>query len=181
MTNPLPTLSQLSLIKKFRTLFSSNIPPVSHTNNTLGNIFNKKITINDFFNSRSQPKSDNVYMQYVPRLSDILSNLITPQENSTQTPLSTLVPDIVSKQYGSNLQYEPVQDIIIYIRGGVTYEESRLVYELGKSNKKINLIIGGDTIHNSESWLNNLYDLVNESEEVGNTVPDRRTQLRDIL
>ncbi|KAK6464605.1 vacuolar protein sorting associated protein [Scheffersomyces coipomensis] len=192
-TNPSPTVSQNALLKKFNALFSSKISTTSVANtnaNNLGNIFaNKTINIPGLFNNnrnnRNQSKNDNIYLQYVPKLNEILADLITPnQETNSGTTLSTLVPDVVANQYGRSIQYEPVQDIIIYIKGGVTYEEARLIRELSASNKKINLIIGGDSILNSSNWLNYLYDLVNDSsttDVISDPTEERRKQLRDLL
>ncbi|KAK6202849.1 vacuolar protein sorting associated protein [Scheffersomyces amazonensis] len=192
-TSPIITVTQNSLIKKFNALFNSKITTsqISGDNNNLG-IFNKKINFTSLFNNNNNnnnQRNDNVYLQYVPKLNDILIDLINPNQdnnhnNGAGITLSTLVPDIVANQYGRNVQHEPVQDIIIYIKGGVTYEEARLIHELSISNKKINLIIGGDSILNSSSWLNNLYDLVNDSSTsdiTSDPAEERRKQLRDLL
>ena len=124
-------------------------------------------------NNPSHTVSDNIYLQYTPRLNEILAGLINPQPQSHQDGslgLATLVPDKVKQQYGVHASDESVQDIIIYIKGGVTYEESRLIYELSESNKRINLIIGGDGILNSEMWLQKLYSMVTKfSDEPGHS------------
>lgn len=151
LTSPLPTNTQIQLIKRFKTLFGArNITDqkkLQEQNEGLTNIFsNKKIDINKLFNrnNANQSKSDNIYLQYTPRLNEILAGLINPSQNQEDSlGLSTLVPDKVKQQYGVGVTNEPVQDIIIYIKGGVTYEEGRLAYELSESNKRINLIVGG--------------------------------------
>ncbi|KAK6457764.1 vacuolar protein sorting associated protein [Scheffersomyces xylosifermentans] len=192
VTDPLPTVSQIALLNKFKTMFNSNITTSSNNNNNnnLGNIFqNRKININNLFNNNknNDPKNDNIYLQYTPRLNEILNALVsTSQQEATssiKSTLATLVPDNVAAQYGSNVQHNPVQDIIIYIKGGVTYEESRLVYGLTESNRKINIVIGGDTILNSGTWLTELYDRVNDTSTTheDDGLVDRRKQLREIL
>ncbi|ODV77338.1 Sec1-like protein [Suhomyces tanzawaensis NRRL Y-17324] len=190
-SNPVLTVTQNALIKKFKSIVGPNIRSGTSNaakNGNIGNIFNKKININNLFNNigHNNPKTDNIYMQYVPRLNDTLEYLLAPtslQENVHSINLSTLVPDVVSKQYGLKAQNEPVQDIIVYIKGGVTYEEARLVHELSEANPKINLIIGGDNLINSAEWLDSLYDAINESNEtnIDGTRTERRAQLRDIL
>ena len=201
LTQPLPSSSQIQLIKRFKTLFGSNSIidqqklQNQNQNQGLTNIFaNKKIDLNNLFN-RNNPShtvSDNIYLQYTPRLNEILAGLINPQPQSHQDGslgLATLVPDKVKQQYGVHTSDESVQDIIIYIKGGVTYEESRLIYELSESNKRINLIIGGDGILNSDMWLQKLYSMVTKfSDEPGHSHRasedshiNRQTQLRDIL
>lgn len=190
ITNPHPTVSQISLIKTFHKQFNKS--PISTNNNNsnnIGKIFNnKKISINLLFNSSSHNSTtNNIYMQYIPKINELLNELINQNHNhSSQFNLSTLVPDIVSKQYGN--VGDSVQDIIIYIKGGVTYEESRLIHDLNLANNKINLIIGSDTILNSGKWLNRMYDDINGANATqpttGATSSDRelRTkQLRDLL
>ncbi|CUM65733.1 uncharacterized protein PRCAT00003381001 [Priceomyces carsonii] len=171
ITSPLPTVSQNGLIKKFRKLFSSNITSntSNNNNNNIGNIFNnQRIKINQLFNHNSSQstKTDNIYMQYTPKLHEILNNVLNTdaqRNDQTLSNLSTVIPDNVSNQYGGRVDGYSAQDIIIYIKGGVTYEEARLVHELNESNNSINLVIGGDCILNSSQWLSKLYDLVNES------------------
>lgn len=45
------------------------------------------------------------------------------------------------------------QDVIVFMIGGTTYEESLNVYNLNKQNSGIKIILGGTTIHNSHSFL----------------------------
>lgn len=192
LTSPLPTNTQIQLIKRFKTLFGArNITDqkkLQEQNEGLTNIFsNKKIDINKLFNrnNANQSKSDNIYLQYTPRLNEILAGLINPSQNQEDSlGLSTLVPDKVKQQYGVGVTNEPVQDIIIYIKGGVTYEEGRLAYELSESNKRINLIVGGDGILNSTQWLEKLYSIANNDGDCASddmTTSDRQAQLREIL
>lgn len=192
LTSPLPTNTQIQLIKRFKTLFGArNITDqkkLQEQNEGLTNIFsNKKIDINKLFNrnNANQSKSDNIYLQYTPRLNEILAGLINPSQNQEDSlGLSTLVPDKVKQQYGVGVTNEPVQDIIIYIKGGVTYEEGRLAYELSESNKRINLIVGGDGILNSTQWLEKLYSIANNDGDRASddmTTSDRQAQLREIL
>lgn len=200
LTEPSPTISQLSLIQNFNQLFGSKVLKSTDNNsNNIGNIFNNKININQLFTNSnkntSTPKTDNIYMQYIPKLNETLNNLINknPQNQQNQqsntssslpSDISTLIPDNVSDQYGDISKDSLVQDIIIYMKGGVTYEESRLVHELSAANPKINLIIGGDKIVNSDDWLKTLYDTVNDSYNGTNSIDNtqiRRSQLRDII
>lgn len=46
----------------------------------------------------------------------------------------------------------PPQEIVVFIVGGATYEEALTVNKLNESGYRI--ILGGTTIHNSESFLN---------------------------
>ncbi|KAG8253739.1 vacuolar protein sorting-associated protein 45 [Homalodisca vitripennis] len=48
-----------------------------------------------------------------------------------------------------------VQDVIVFIVGGVTYEESLSVYQLNRSSTTggVRIVLGGSTVHNTESFL----------------------------
>lgn len=47
-----------------------------------------------------------------------------------------------------------VQDIIVFVIGGVTYEESMAIYNLNIAHPQVRIILGGSTVHNSSSFLN---------------------------
>lgn len=184
-TNPLPTLTQLSLIKNFGRYFGGAKKGTSvrnDNNNNIGKIFNQnRIKIQQLFNNNqngaSTPKTDNIFMQYVPKLNDVLSQLNAssspqqPQDQQEKCDIATLVPDIVSSQYG-NMTNVPVQEVIIYFKGGATYEEARLVHELSMVNPRVNYIIGGDGILNSQQWLDKMCDVVSGFSE---PQPEQRT------
>ncbi|KAI5961333.1 VPS45 [Candida theae] len=208
VTSPLPTQSQLDLIKKFTTLFKSHDSALGGSspdangqlqNNRQGlsNLFtNKKVNINNLFNrnSSNHSGSENVYLSYTPRLNQILTSLIkhdsaAAAQSTSSAHLSTLYPEVVKKQYGDT-SLDAVQDLIIYFQGGVTYEELRLVHEFNQAgNRKYNIIIGGDTMLNSDQWLTKMYQMVSktsksdqsEIEDFATSSQDRQAQLREIL
>lgn len=169
-----PTVSQNDLIKKFQSLFpsvkyKSNVPTNS---SNLANIFNKKISFNNLFNNEQQgAQNDNIYMQYTPTLNETLKNLMINESKN----LSTMTPDNIKKKATDN-----VKNVIIYFKGGVTYEEARLVHELDVSNKSLNLLIGGFKLINSHTWFDSMYDMINEAP-VNTSTRDRKLELRDLL
>lgn len=42
------------------------------------------------------------------------------------------------------------QDVIIFMIGGVTYEEAITVYEMNQNNPGVRIILGGSTVHNTK-------------------------------
>jgi len=52
--------------------------------------------------------------------------------------------------------YRP-QDVIIYMIGGATYEEARLVNQLNGTLQGVRLILGGPTVYNTERYLLRLF------------------------
>ncbi|KAM9901480.1 hypothetical protein OXX69_008690 [Metschnikowia pulcherrima] len=192
-TNPPPTASQISLIRNFSRHFRVRLDaagPEPDTN--LGQLFSKnRIKIQQLFNTNAasttnrMPKNDNIYMQYVPRLSEILASVTSrdspaqSRESSPQTQdLALLVPDVVASQYG-DAGAAGTHEVIVYFKGGVTYEEARLVHDLQSLTPDINYIVGGDCVLNSEQWVEKMCDEVNGAREADQ--PDRRAQLRDLL
>ncbi|XP_043264746.1 vacuolar protein sorting-associated protein 45 isoform X1 [Colletes gigas] len=85
---------------------------------------------------------DNIYTQHTPLLYETVEDLIKGKLSSQTFPY--LGNTIISKR---------PQDIIIFMIGGTTYEESLTIYNLNKQNSGVRVILGGTTIHNSQSFL----------------------------
>nr|CAH7720407.1 unnamed protein product [Callosobruchus chinensis] len=86
---------------------------------------------------------DNVYTQHKPVLHETLEELVKGRLKEQ------LYPHI-----GSSYNNGRPQDIIIFIVGGATYEESLTVHSFNKMNSPTyNVLLGGTTIHNSASFL----------------------------
>ncbi|KAK9508118.1 hypothetical protein O3M35_007851 [Rhynocoris fuscipes] len=87
---------------------------------------------------------ENIYTQHVPVLKETLEELIKGRLRENLFPFLGRSP--VNKR---------VQDIIVFIIGGVTYEESLCVYQLNKSslNGGARVVLGGTTIHNTTSFI----------------------------
>lgn len=71
---------------------------------------------------------------------------------NNQLDFSTLVPDTLTES-------PVVQDVIVYFKNGITYEEARIVEEYNKDGK-LRVIAGSDKILNSHQWLNELYNWI---------------------
>lgn len=52
----------------------------------------------------------------------------------------------------------PPQEVIVFIIGGATYEEALTVHQMNNSGYKV--ILGGTTIHNSASFINEVQQAV---------------------
>ena len=89
--------------------------------------------------------AENVYTQHEP--------LITKE----------LLPDIVRGRQRPDLTYlrtpvEVPQKVILYIIGGVTYEETRAVSTFNKDHGS-NVVIGGTAIHNFDSFMESMQEV----------------------
>uniref|UniRef100_V9KNW6 Vacuolar protein sorting-associated protein 45 n=1 Tax=Callorhinchus milii TaxID=7868 RepID=V9KNW6_CALMI len=85
---------------------------------------------------------ENVYTQHQPLLQDTLDQLIKGKLRDNLYPY--LGP--------STLRDRP-QDIVVFMIGGATYEEAQTVYNLNRTSPGVRIVLGGTTIHNSRSFL----------------------------
>ncbi|XP_073989668.1 vacuolar protein sorting 45 isoform X2 [Rhodnius prolixus] len=87
---------------------------------------------------------ENVYTQHVPILKETLDELIKGRLKENFFPF-----------LGRSPANKRVQDVIVFIIGGVTYEEALCVHLLNKSsaNSGVRIVLGGTTIHNTTSFI----------------------------
>jgi hypothetical protein len=98
---------------------------------------------------------ENVYTQHSPRLEVTLQNLIKGRLRDQQYPFL---------EGGGSTRDKP-QDIIVFMIGGATYEEAKLVASLNTSSPGIRVILGGSTMHNSTTFLEEVEDAVSSWPE----------------
>ncbi len=92
----------------------------------------------------------NVYSQHVPVLIDTLQAISKGKLKQDSHPY------IIGRGAGDDVPSE----VIVFIAGGVTYEEASKISEFNKSNAgKMRVVLGGSTIHNSTSFLEELKGL----------------------
>uniref|UniRef100_A0A8C9UEP8 Vacuolar protein sorting-associated protein 45 n=1 Tax=Serinus canaria TaxID=9135 RepID=A0A8C9UEP8_SERCA len=85
---------------------------------------------------------ENVYTQHQPLLQETLDQLIKGKLKDSQYPY-----------LGPNTLRDRPQDIIVFLIGGATYEEALAVFNLNRSNPGVRIVLGGTTIHNTKSFL----------------------------
>ncbi|CAH0546048.1 unnamed protein product [Brassicogethes aeneus] len=85
---------------------------------------------------------DNVYTQHKPLLHDTLEELVKGRLRESLYPY-----------VGNQSNTGRPQDIIVFIVGGTTYEESLTVHSFNKSYPSFNILLGGTYVHNSTSFL----------------------------
>jgi vacuolar protein sorting-associated protein 45 len=97
----------------------------------------------------------NVYAQHVPLLMETVQSIVKGKLRRDTHPF---VPGSI-KLNSPGVPPENVipSDVIIFMVGGVTYEEGTKVDEFNQANKgRIQVILGGSTVHNSTSFLEEL-------------------------
>lgn len=85
---------------------------------------------------------ENVYTQHTPRLEQTLNNLIKGR-------LKELTHPFVE---GGGTKDKP-QDIIIFMVGGTTYEEAKLIAQVNASTPGVRVVLGGTSVLNSKTFL----------------------------
>ncbi|KAL6719605.1 vacuolar protein sorting-associated protein 45 [Lecanora helva] len=114
-----------------------------------------------FSGARSRLKGlkgvENVYTQHSPRLEATLQNLITARLREQQYPF---VED------GGSTRDKP-QDIIVFMIGGATYEEAKMIAQVNASSPGVRVVLGATTIHNSATFLDEVDDAVSSWPQTG--------------
>lgn len=98
---------------------------------------------------------ENVYTQHSPRLELTLQNLIKGRLREQQYPFV---------EGGGSTRDKP-QDIILFIVGGVTFEEAKSVSQINASSPGIRIVLGGTSVHNSTTFLEEMEDAVSSWPE----------------
>ncbi|XP_035226840.1 vacuolar protein sorting-associated protein 45-like, partial [Stegodyphus dumicola] len=88
---------------------------------------------------------ENIYTQHTPLLKEILDDIVKGKLKESSYPYLS----------GTQLRERP-QDIIVFYIGGVTYEESLTVHQINRQSLGIRVLLGGSTIHNFTSFLNEI-------------------------
>jgi vacuolar protein sorting-associated protein 45 len=98
---------------------------------------------------------ENVYTQHSPRLEVTLQNLIKGKLKELQYPFL---------EGGGHTKDKP-QDIIIFMIGGATYEEAKMIAQVNASSPGVRVVLGATTIHNSTTFLEEVDDAVSNWPE----------------
>uniref|UniRef100_A0A646QDT7 Vacuolar protein sorting-associated protein 45 n=1 Tax=Hemiscolopendra marginata TaxID=943146 RepID=A0A646QDT7_9MYRI len=84
---------------------------------------------------------ENIYTQHTPLLKEIVEDLLKGKLRETTYP------------YLGNYLKEKPQEVIIFMIGGTTYEESLIIHQLNKNNPSTRILLGGTHVHNTRSFL----------------------------
>lgn len=98
---------------------------------------------------------ENIYTQHVPLLVRTLEELLKGKLKETLYPYADT---------NFNKALHRPQDIVIFFVGGATYEEARCIYQLNQSTPGIRFLLGGTTIHNSASFLEEMEESIKKAK-----------------
>lgn len=95
---------------------------------------------------------ENVYTQHTPLLKDIIEQLSKNKLRESEYPY-----------LGSATIQDRPQDIVIFVVGGCTYEESACVNAINAANIGIRVVLGATAIHNTTSFIEEVLNAVTPS------------------
>mmetsp|Transcript_28898 Transcript_28898/g.67586 ORF Transcript_28898/g.67586 Transcript_28898/m.67586 type:complete len:618 (+) Transcript_28898:111-1964(+) len=100
---------------------------------------------------------ENVYAQHVPLVMDTIQSLLKGKLSTRTHPV---VPGSARNSAASSQSSGGMipDEILIFMVGGVTYEEGTKIHEFNQAMKArgIQVVLGGSTVHNSTSFLDEL-------------------------
>lgn len=93
---------------------------------------------------------ENVYTQHSPRLATVLQDLLKGKLRETSHPFVE----------GGGATRDKPQDVVVFIVGGATYEEARLVAQINSGTQGVRVVLGGTSVLNSEAFLDEVEEAV---------------------
>ncbi|XP_060073224.1 vacuolar protein sorting-associated protein 45-like [Ylistrum balloti] len=92
---------------------------------------------------------ENVYTQHKPLMYSIVDQLIKGKLKEGAYPY-----------LGTGQLRDKPQDIVVFMIGGATYEEALAVHTLNRSSPGVRIVLGGTTVHNFKSFLDEVAQAV---------------------
>ena len=105
---------------------------------------------------------ENIYTQHSPLLKEIIEDLSKSR-----------LKEVLYPYLGTIQLRERPQEIIVFIIGGTTYEESSIVYELNKTLFGVKVLLGGTNVHNFKSFIEELSHASNAFNSDNTSFGDR--------
>lgn len=93
---------------------------------------------------------ENVYTQHTPFLEKTLSSLTKGRLREATHPF--IDPGDSGVAVATAMKEKP-QDIVVFVVGGVTYEEAKLVAGINESLPGVRIVLGGTSVVNSSMFL----------------------------
>jgi len=91
----------------------------------------------------------NVYSQHVPVIMDTVGSVVKGKLRQEHYPFA------IKPKHAEPEKVIP-EEILIFMVGGTTYEEATKISEFNELSPNVRVILGGSTVHNSTSYLEEL-------------------------
>lgn len=123
-----------------------------HSLQSQGGISNLFETAGIFSGASSRFKGlkgvENVYTQHSALLENTLQNLVKGRLREQHYPFVD----------GGGSTKDKPQDVIIFMIGGATYEEAKMVAGINATTPGVRVVLGGTSIHNAATFLEEVDD-----------------------
>jgi vacuolar protein sorting-associated protein 45 len=157
--------SQLSIIPKLLTYYHSlQAPPVAGGFSDLFSTDSSSSPFSQLRRNLNLKGVENVYTQHSSRLETTLQSLIKGRLKELQYPFLE----------GMGHTKDKPQDIIVFMVGGTTYEEAKMVAQVNASVAGVRVVLGGTGVHNSETFMAEVTDAVSSWPDQGPTTAKER-------
>ncbi|KAG5457305.1 MAG: Sec1-like protein [Olpidium bornovanus] len=98
---------------------------------------------------------ENIYTQHRPQLAEVLDLMVRSRLKDSSYP------------FVEGSTKDKPQDIIVFVVGGVTYEEARYVAQFNADTPAVRVVLGGTAVHNTTSFLDEVQDAVSRTSAQG--------------
>lgn len=152
----------VNLFHKFRSIFHGNQAKAEtqgHSRDKDDLLSELARKFNSKMGSRNNPATENVYMQHVPKISTLLSDISKNQvsRDRLKTIKGSQIVESLPPVSSSTSAAAPPQDIVIFVIGGVTYEEARFVHQFNETMKnKIRVVLGGTSVLSTSDFIQSI-------------------------
>jgi hypothetical protein len=100
---------------------------------------------------------ENVYTQHSPLLETTLGQLV---KGKLREGLFPFVEGGGSGGGGPVGTKDKPQDVVVFVVGGATYLEAKMVAGINSSSPGVRVVLGGTTVHNADTFLEEVEDAV---------------------
>ncbi|XP_039066582.1 vacuolar protein sorting-associated protein 45 homolog [Hibiscus syriacus] len=106
-----------------------------------------------------------ICLQILPSFAYRLFSNFSSRGLRMSTPSTGRLRDVDYPYVGNHFQQGRPQEVVIFIVGGTTYEESRSVAQLNASSSGIRFLLGGTVVLNSKRFLKDLEEAQRSSNK----------------
>lgn len=115
---------------------------------------------------------ENVYTQHSPLMESTLAQLVRGKLREGAYPFveggSGAGGGTASGAGGTTAATtDKPQDVVVFVIGGATYEEAKMVAGINETVPGVRVVLGGTTIHNAETFMEEVEDAVTRWPEAG--------------
>lgn len=147
---PLVPVDDVNLFHKFRRIFGQNQAADESRYWERDDLLTE---LTKRFNSRMRnADSGNVFMQHIPKISKLLTDF-----SKNKVPKEQFKTLEETETFRGASASPPSQDLVVFVVGGVTFEEARFVHEFNQTMEgKMRVILGGTSVVTTHEYMESI-------------------------